>query len=57
MKRGRKEQSVHHKKQTKRRLTRFVAAPAGAAVIATLVLAAACSGPLPKTSEVAESLW
>jgi hypothetical protein len=57
MKRGWKEQSVHHKKQTKRRLTRFVAAPPGAAVIATLVLAAACSGPLPKTSEVAESPW
>ena len=57
MKLGRNGQGVHGGKPPQTRSRRLAATTLGALLVAALALAAACSGPLPKTSEVDESPW
>lgn len=54
---GRNEQAAQGGKQTQTRLRQLVVSTVGFTVVVVLALAAACSGPLPRTSEVAESPW
>ena len=54
---GRNEQAAQGGKQTQTRLRQLVASTVGPTIILVLAFATACSGPLPKTSEVAEWPW
>ena len=54
---GRNDRGVHGGKRSRSRARRLAAGVLGAPLAAAVALATACSGPLPKTKEVAESPW